>query len=295
MDGYGKAAVFSGVVAALLATGHAQSPPMAQQPPDMKSAFTTADFSSLPTMPRGKSTVLGGRIADVDPVLDQFTLRIVGQRPMKILFDERTQVYRNGTRIPLRDLRPEEHASVQTVLEGTNVFAMSIHMLSDMPQGECEGHVLDYNPETRELTIGSSMSREPIRIFLREDTPVVREGQTAFKSASAGEGDLVSRALVKVAFDAGEKGKAIANRVTVLAKPGSDFVFGGKLSSLDMHAGTLVLVDPRDQKSYEISFDPGRFTSTETLHVGDQLRVSAAFDGTHYSAVDISKIQASKP
>jgi hypothetical protein len=214
---------------------------------------------------------------------------------MKILFDERTQVYRNGARIPLRDLRPEEHASVQTVLEGTSVFAISIHMLSDMPQGESQGRVVDYNLETRELTIGSSMSSEPIRIFLRDDTPVVREGQSAFASASAGQGDLVSGALVKVAFDAGEKGRAVANRVTVLAKPGSNFVFGGKLSSIDMHAGILVIVDPRDQKSYEISFDPGRFPTTETLHVGDQVRVSAAFEGPHYSAVDISKIQAAQP
>src|SRR3954451_1240131 len=157
MDGHMKAAVLSGMFVALLATAHAQS----QQQLDLKSAFTTADFSALPSMPRGKSTVLGGKIDDVDPVLDQFTLRIFGQRPMKIFFDERTQIYRNGAKIPLRDLRPEEHASVQTVLEGTSVFAMSIHMLSDMPQGESEGRVVDYNPETRELTIGSSMSREP--------------------------------------------------------------------------------------------------------------------------------------
>jgi hypothetical protein len=290
MDGHIKAVVFSGMLLAVSAPAHAQS----QQQLDLKSAFTTADFSALPSMPRGKSTVLGGQIANVDPVLDQFTLRVFGQRPMKILFDERTQVYRNGARIPLRDLRAEEHASVQTILEGTNVFAMSIHMLSDMPQGESQGRVLDYDADTRELTLGSSMSREPIRIFLREDTPVVREGQSAFSSASAGQGDLVSGALVKVAFDPGEKGRAVANRVTVLAKPGSNFVFSGKLSSLDMHAGILVLVDPRDQKSYEISFDPGRFPTADTLHVGDQVRVSAAFESPHYSAVEITQIQAAQ-
>src|SRR5438874_2038300 len=124
-----RAAVFSGAFAALLATAHAQSQQMRRQEPDMKSAFTTADFSGLPALPQGKSTVLGGQITNVDPVLDQFTLRIFGQRPLKILFDERTQVYRNGTKIPLKDLRREEHASVETILEGTNVFAMSIHML----------------------------------------------------------------------------------------------------------------------------------------------------------------------
>ena len=181
MDRYLRAALFTSAMAALVAVSHAQSE---GQRPDMKSAFTTADFSALPAMPQGRSTILGGQIASVDPVLDQFTLRIFGERPMRILFDERTQVYRDGTRIPLRDLRSEEHASVQTTLEGPNVFAMSIHMLSDVPQGEAEGHVLNYNPETHELTLGSSLSREPIRLWLREDTPVVRQGQSAFTSAS---------------------------------------------------------------------------------------------------------------
>src|SRR6266700_5058688 len=133
MDRLVRAAVISGAFAALLATAHAQSQQMPRQEPDMKSAFTPADFSGLPALPQGKSTVLGGQITNVDPVLDQFTLRIFGQRPLKILFDERTQVYRNGTKIPLKDLRREEHASVETILEGTNVLAMSIHMLSDMP------------------------------------------------------------------------------------------------------------------------------------------------------------------
>ena len=264
---------------------HAQQ--MSSQQPDMKSAFTNADFSALPAMPEGKSTILGGQIRNVDPVLDQFTLHIFGQRPMKILFDERTQVFRNGVRIPLRELRPEEHASVQTVLEGPNVFAISIHMLSDLPQGECEGHVLAFIPETRELTIGSSLSRDPIRLLVRENTPVVRQGQTAFTARSEGQADLVSGALVSVKFDADEKGRAVADQVTVLAKPGSDFAFSGKVSSLDMHSGIMVVIDPRDQKSYQISFNPARLPMSQSLHVGDQVRITAAFDGEHYTAVDI--------
>ena len=66
----------------------------------------------------GESTVMGGEIRSVDPVQDQFQLKVFGQRPMKILFDARTQVYRDGKKIPLRDLGSEEHASVQTVLDG---------------------------------------------------------------------------------------------------------------------------------------------------------------------------------
>ena len=295
MDRYLRTALFSSAIAALLSTVDAQTQQMPSQQPDMKSAFTTADFSALPAMPPGKSTVLGGQIINLDPVLDEFTLRVFGQRPMKIFFDERTQVYRDGKKVRLLDLRPEQHASVQTALEGPNVFALSIHMLSDVPQGEAQGRVLNYDADTRELTLGSSLSREPIRLVLREDTPVVREGQGAFSSASGGQADLVSGSLVTVTFEANDKGKAVANHVTVLAKPGSDFVFSGKLSSLDMHSGIMVLVDPRDQKSYQISFDPGVITTTSTLHPGDSVRVSAAFDGTRYTATDIMSIPAAQP
>src|SRR6266702_6104419 len=139
-----RVALISSAIGVLVPTLHAQSQQGSRQQPDMKSAFATADFSALPSMPHGKSTILGGQITNLDPVLDQFTLRVFGERPLKILFDGRTQVFRNGTRIPLRDLRTEEHASVQTALEGPNVFAISIHMLSDLPQSECRGSVLDY-------------------------------------------------------------------------------------------------------------------------------------------------------
>jgi len=273
----------------------AQSQRMPDQQSDLKSATGTSDLSDLPPAPRGKSTILGGEIRNVDPVLDQFTLRVTGQRPMKILFDERTQVFNNGARIPLRDLRPEEHASVQTVLDGSNVFAISIHMLSQLPEGECQGHVLSYNPDTRELTVGSSLSRDPIRLLLREDTTVVREGQVTFTLASAGSSDLVNGTLVTVTFEANGKGRAVAKRVTVLARPGSDFVFSGRLSSLDMHSGVLVLLDPRDNKTYQISFDPAKIPASANLHAGDQVRVVANFDGTRYTATEVATDQVSQP
>jgi len=287
----------AGLLSALMALScvpQARPQQSAREPLDMKSAFTTADFSALPALPDGRSTALGGQITHLDPVLDQFTLRIFGEKPMKILFDERTQVFRDGKRVPLGQLGSEQHASVQTVLERGNVFAMSVHLLSNLPHGECEGYVKNYDATTGELTIASSMSREPVRLWLRPGTQVARQGQGAFTSGSAGPADLVDGTLVTATFDAGDKGRPVASRVTVLAKPGSAFAFSGKISSLDMHAGTVVLVDPRDQKRYEIAFDPGRFPVSGNLHVGDEVRVSAAFDGTRYSAVEIAQIQAAQ-
>jgi hypothetical protein len=295
MDRFLTVVMFAGAMMAPLRLAHAQTRAMPDRQADLESATATGDFSALPAMPHGKSTILGGEIRNVDPVLDQFTLRTVGQRPMKILFDERTQVFKNGNKIPLRELHSDEHASVQTVLEGANVFAISIHMLSDLPEGECQGRVLSYDPGTHELTIGSSLSREPIRLLLRDETQVVRVGQTAFVSASAGKTDLVNGALVNAKFDANGKGRAVASHVTVLAKPGSEFAFSGKLSSLDLHSGLLVLIDLRDQKSYQISFTSVTVPASDTLHAGDQVRVTATYDGASYTATQIIPLQAPQP
>ena len=291
----GAVVAISAMIAIAPAVSRGQAPHAPAQQPDMKSAFATADFSVLPSMPQGRSTSLGGQITKLDPVLDQFTLRIAGRPPMKIYFDERTQVYRNGVRIPLRDLRSEEHASVQTALEGENVFAISIHMLSDLPGGECRGNVLEYNAETKELSISSSMSAEPIRLLLRDDTKVARQGQSAFVAKSAGLSDLVSGALVAVSFEVSERGRGVAHQVTVLAMPGSSFVFTGKLVSLDMHAGQMMMIDPRDQKSYQVSFNPEQLPASENLHVGDLVRVNASFDGKRYEAAELAKIEAAQP
>jgi hypothetical protein len=294
MDRLHPAALFGSIALGVLTAiaVHAQQVPNDQL--DMKSAFTNADFSSLPAMPRGKSTILGGQIGNVDPVLDELTLHIYGEHPMKILFDERTQVYRDGVHIPLSGLKPGERASVQTALEGSNVFAISIHMLSSVPQGQCQGHVLGYDPSSRELLVGSALSREPVRLFLREGAPVVRQGQPEFASHSEGEADLVNGALVTVNFNADEKGRAIADRVTVLAEPGADFVFSGKVTALDMPSGSMTLLDPRDQKSYQIWFNPAQLPASESVRVGAEVRVTAAYDGTRYNAVDMMRNPASQ-
>ncbi len=295
MERLRTAVVLISLAMAPLSIIHAQSQPVTRPQPDLKSATTSGDFNVLPPLPRGKSTILGGQIRNVDPVLDQFTLEVVGQRPLKILFDERTQFFRNGAIIPLRELGPEEHASVQTVLDAGNVYALSIHVLSQAPEGECQGHVQNYDPATGTLTINTNLSGEPIRLTLREDAPVVREGQAAFTAGAEGKSDLVNGSLVVVKFEADGKGQAVANHVTVLARPGSSFVFSGRLSSLDMHSGSLVLLDPRDGKTYQISFAPERIAGSGNLHTGDQVRVTASFGDGRYTATEITANQSPQP
>ena len=244
--------------------------------------------ANLPAVPEGTTTVLGGAIRNLDPVRDQFSLDIYRQRPMKILFDERTQVFLDGVKIPLRDLRPEDHASVQTVLDGTNVFAVSIHILSQSPDGECQGHVLNYNPGTGALEVSSALSPDPVKLFVPADASVVREGEIEFTSQSSGRNDLVAGALISATFKPTPDGRDAASRITVLAVPGSSFLFAGTISHLDLPMGVMDVVDPRDGKSYEIHFASAPIPAGGNIHLGESVTVKAYYDGSRYQAAEIT-------
>lgn len=250
--------------------------------------FTAGSLSVIPDLPQGKSTILGGAIRDVDPVLDRFTLNIMGEKPMRILFDERTQLFLDGRKIPLRDLHSAQHASVQTTLDGTNVFAISVHILSQLQQGDYRGAVQFYNPQTGDLDVVSGAGGEPVRVRVSSDTKFDRKGQALFASAPASVADLQRGALISLEFEPDGKGRGSATAITFLATPGSRFVFSGEVISLDTQTGTMVLLDPHNNQSYQIALDPGSFSSLQNLHSGQRIRVSAEYDGTRYLAQEVT-------
>jgi hypothetical protein len=280
--------MLGGTLIVQLAITSARSEQIADAQSGLQSASITGNLPALPSAPQGTSTILGGAIMSIDRVRDELTLKVFGQKPTKILFDERTQVFRDGKKISLRDLTSADHASVQTMLDGTRVFAISIHVLSRSPAGEFQGNVLNYNPDTRTLTVGAVQLRDPVRLLLPVNARVFREGQSPFTSASSGVSDLVHGALVSVTFESDKDGRGVASQIAILAIPGSAFVFTGSLSSLDMHTGSLVLVDPRDDKIYQISFDPARLPASQNLRQGDRIRVVATYDGSRYMASALS-------
>jgi hypothetical protein len=240
--------------------------------------------SDLPPMPRGRSTVIGGAIRGVDRVRDQFTLNIFGGRRLKVLFDARTQVYRDGLKSDLRDLHPGDHVSVETVLEGTSVFARSIHLLSALPEGECEGQVLNYDPVSRELTVRDVLSREPVKLSVPAGTVFARQGQAASASMDVGSSELLKGTLVSVKFQSDNDGQGVVSQIAILATPGTAFVFVGNVVFLDLHSGLLALVDPRDDKRYDVFFDSARFVMSSEIHEGADVTLTADFDGSRYVA-----------
>jgi hypothetical protein len=248
------------------------------------------EAKNLPPIPKGKSTVIGGEIRNVDPVRDQITLKVFGGNDtMKILFDERTQVYRNGERIPVLTLKPDSHASIETTLDGDRVFALRIHMLSQLPEGECEGQVISYSPGPGILVLNASLSRQPIRLRVPNGTPIGRVGQSSFAGGQRGMDDLARGTLVDVNFNAaGRNGEGVVTHINILATPGAAFTFSGNISMLDVHDGELTIVDPRDNQTYQFFFNASQLPITNKLHEGLMVQVTASFDGSRYMVTQIT-------
>jgi hypothetical protein len=243
----------------------------------------------VPPLPRGKSTILGGQIREIDQVRDRFVLHVYGEKPMKILFDARTQLFRDGNKIPLHDLKPAEHASVQTTLDGDKIFALSVHILSESPKGAFEGRILDYDAGSGVLTLLSSGSQQQFRVKVTRDTTVKREGQSSFTAENRGQLDLVRGALVSLSFQSDSRGQGTAQEITVLATPGASFVFTGVVTALNVASGYIMVTDPRDQRSYQIRCNP-QDPVVLRLHVGDHVRIAADYDGTRYAATRIEEV-----
>jgi hypothetical protein len=240
---------------------------------------------SLPSAPAGKTTVIGGVIRSIDPVLDQMTLNVYGNgKPMKVLFDERTKFYRDGVKTPLDDMKPNDHASVETLLDGDDVFAVSVHMLSQSPQGEFVGQVLGFDPRNGEVTLRNTLSGAPIKLRVEPRTTIARMGQPAFASTVTGTSDLMLGALISAKFEGDSRGTAVADSISILAIPGSGFYFSGNVTFLDLHAGMMAITDPRDQRNYTIAFNPSLIPASHSLLLGSRVGVTASFNGKQYVA-----------
>jgi len=243
--------------------------------------------TDLPAAPPGRSTVMGGEIQTVDGVRDQLRLKVPGGHTITVLFDERTQTYQNGKKISVLSLHPEDHASIETVLDGTAIFALRIHLLSDLPDGHLRGQVVRYDPIAGELKLRVDQSNQAVTVRAATGTPIQRVGQVAFTKLAGGPADLVAGSVVDVTFKSSKAGPGIATGVNVLAVPGSEFMIRGNLSFLDLRAGRMTIAESPDH-SIDVSFDASHFPVSRELHEGLTVRLATRFDGSRYVATQIA-------
>jgi hypothetical protein len=233
----------------------------------------------LPTLPSAKASLIGGAVERLDRVRDQLTVQVFGGGKMKISFDPRTHVYNNVSEASLSDLHRGDRIYIDTILDGSTVFARNIRLKTISLPGESQGIVMSYHMDKGELTLRDALSPQPLKIRLTSQTQL-KQGDHA---VSAGE--LTPGTLIAVKFGAPDGGRSdIASEVEVLAVPGASFTFAGRVTAVDLRLGILVLDSSTDHKTYEISFDPSVVTEADSLRPDADVTVLTRFDGNRYVA-----------
>jgi hypothetical protein len=242
----------------------------------------TLPLPGLPGLPGGKTTLLGGTIQSLDHVRDRLVLEIFQEGHMSVLFDERTRVFRDGKATSLDDLENGDRAYVDTTLDGTAVFARSIRVSARVPAGQISGQIVNFRPESGELLVRDSLSTAPVKMHLASNANLLQGDHTLFAS------QLVMGSLVSLTFTSGKDKEPDVSKLSVLASPGTTYVFSGQIEMLDLRRGLLVVLDPRTHKTYDIHFDTVEGHLTRDLKQGSNVTVLANFTGTRYESRDIT-------
>ena len=229
---------------------------------------------ALPTVPNRNATLVGGTLERLDRVRDQVTVRVFGGGRVSALFDPRTRVFRGQKEVTIADLRQGERIYLDTILDGSTVFARNIR-LTPAAAGESQGILLKYQSD--ELTIRDGLSPSSVRIHLTPSTKFLRDGRKVPSST------LLTGSLISVVFDSQANGHDVAREISILALPGTRYTFVGQVVHIDLRAGLLVLNSSIDHKPYEIYLDP-KTTPDENLQPGATVTVIANFENSRYVA-----------
>jgi hypothetical protein len=232
----------------------------------------------LPPLPPAKASLIGGTVQKLDRVRDQVTVQIFGGGKMKVAFDTRTHFYRDGIDGSASGLQKGDRVYLDTILDGSTVFARSIRVKTTNSTGETEGTIISYRADKGELEIRDALSPRSLKIHVTPQTRLMHGDQTV----SANE--LMPGTLVVIKFGPQQNGGDVAQELSVLAIPGSSFTFAGRITSLDLRLGVMVLDSSTDHKTYEIYFDPSVIASNDKLREASDVTVITRFDGNRYVA-----------
>ncbi|PYX09164.1 MAG: hypothetical protein DMG88_07665 [Acidobacteria bacterium] len=242
----------------------------------------------LPPLPRAKISLLGGTITRLDRVQDHLTIQPFGaKQKMNVAFDVRTRFFRDGQPSTQRDVKVGQRVYLDTMLNGTTIFAKSIWIDSNTAAGSGRGQILSYDPQHGVLTLRDELSAQPIRFNLGPDT-LVRQG-----SQTRSVADLKPGALISLTFGPEQGGRGAVLEVSILAQPGTQFSFFGRITYMDLSRKLIAVANESDNTTYEIyleSLPPG---SLRDARQGAEVTVSAVFDGKHYVARSIELARTS--
>jgi hypothetical protein len=235
----------------------------------------------LPALPRKNATLVGGTLEKLDRVRDRLTVRVFGGGRTTVLIDPRTRVFRGTKQVTIADLREGQRIYLDTILDGSTVFAKNIRLDAATALGESRGVIVKYQADQGEFSIQDGIAPFPVRVRLSSSTQFVQGDRTVPASL------LVSGALVDVTFTPQGNGHDTAQKVSILALPGTRYVFSGQVVHIDLRTGLLVLNSSTDHKTYEIYLDPSS-PPDDNLQPGSTVTAVTSFQNSRYVARNVT-------
>lgn len=258
-----------------------QTAPRVSRPCDTSNTEKGDLSPDLPPLPQTQVSLIGGIVMRVDPVRDRMTLRAFGGRDVTLNFDVRTCVARGTTLASIRDVKPGTRVYADTILNDGRIFAKTLRLPTNAAVGETQGQITGYDPGRRILRVRDAISSRGFDVLVTANTDIRAGGQPVQP------GDLRSGALVKVVFKSANEGANVAEKIDVLAQPGGEFTFAGRVISIDLRNGYMTLVEPDSQNTFEVSLDSVPAAARNQLREGADVIVQARFDGSKYQARDV--------
>jgi hypothetical protein len=235
----------------------------------------------LPALPRKNATLVGGTLEKLDRVRDKLTVRIFGGGRTTVLIDPRTRVFRGTEQVTIADLREGQRIYLDTILDGSTIFAKNIRLDAATALGESRGVIVKYRADQGEFSIQDGIAPFPVDVRLSSSTQFVQGDRPVPAST------LVFGALVDVIFTSQGNGHDTAQKISILALPGKRYVFSGQVVHIDLRTGLLVLNSSTDHKTYEIYLDTS-LPPDENLQPGSTVTAVTSFQDSRYVARNLT-------
>lgn len=244
----------------------------------------------LPRLPEKKVTLIGGAVTRLDRVTDRLTVQPFGaKQKMEVAFDTRTRFIDNGRPVDARALQTGQRIYLDTMLNGTKIFAKTVWIGDPNSTGSARGQLVAYDSADGTMLVRDELSSVPIKLHTSPAT-VVRRGDQAVPPA-----ELQPGALVALTFAPSRAGMGEVHSISILAKPGATFSFFGRITFIDLSRHMLAIANDPDSKTYEIQLESLPPGTLRDVHPGSQVGISAVFDGDRYVARSIEPVRGIEP
>lgn len=234
-----------------------------------------------PPMPTNKSTLIGGLARKVDRIRNRVVIAPYGSnKTITVQFDERSHIYRDGHETTILGVHKNDRLYADTMLVGPTVFARNLRVVTSMQPAEAAGQVVAYDPRGQLVRMTDKLTGALVIFHITPETELTSKNGN-------GVSDLRPGSIVSVSFAPGRKG-GDARQLSILAVPGTRYLFAGRITNLDLHLGILDVENQSDGKNYELHFNTAAMENRNQLRVGAQIASNAVFDGRTYTAQQVT-------